>query len=103
MKKNLFSKILQKSSIITSLIFLFFLSGCIKKTNKINKSNQITTILHTQNVWNTPNKISKRTPKYHQRAQGYGQISKITGRRRINYVSGYYRKNGTYVKPYYRS
>lgn len=36
-------------------------------------------------------------------ATGYGEISTITGLPRTNYVSGYYRKNGTYVKPYYRS
>lgn len=34
---------------------------------------------------------------------GYGAISCITGQPRTTYVSGYYRKNGTYVKPYYRS
>lgn len=33
----------------------------------------------------------------------YGAISCVTGLPRTNYVSGYYRKNGTYVRPYYRS
>lgn len=36
-------------------------------------------------------------------ATGYGAISTVTGLPRTTYVSGYYRKNGTYVKPYYRS
>jgi len=34
---------------------------------------------------------------------GYGQVSKTTGRVRNNIVSGYHRRNGTYVKPYARS
>lgn len=33
----------------------------------------------------------------------YGATSCITGLPRTTYVSGYYRKNGTYVQPYYRS
>ncbi|HEY0628571.1 MAG TPA: hypothetical protein VGD23_04505 [Sphingomicrobium sp.] len=33
----------------------------------------------------------------------YGVISTTTGRPRTQYVSGYYRKDGTYVRPYYRS
>lgn len=33
----------------------------------------------------------------------YGVISKTTGLPRTQYVSGYYRKDGTYVRPYYRS
>ncbi len=34
---------------------------------------------------------------------GYGEISKKTGRLRTNVISGYYRKNGTYVRSYARS
>ena len=34
---------------------------------------------------------------------GYGEISTITGRPKTVYVKGYYRKDGTYVQPYYRS
>jgi Bacterial SH3 domain len=34
---------------------------------------------------------------------GYGAISNITGRPKTTYVRGYYRKNGTYVRPHYRS
>ncbi len=33
----------------------------------------------------------------------YGSISCITGQPRTQYVGGYFRKNGTYVAPYYRS
>lgn len=33
----------------------------------------------------------------------YGQISDRTGRPRTQYVHGYYRKDGTYVRSYYRS
>ncbi|MUT27296.1 MULTISPECIES: hypothetical protein [Mesorhizobium] len=33
----------------------------------------------------------------------YGAISCITGLPKTNYVRGYFRKNGTYVRPYYRS
>lgn len=33
----------------------------------------------------------------------YGVISTTTGRPRTQYVSGYTRKDGTYVRPYYRS
>jgi hypothetical protein len=36
-------------------------------------------------------------------ATGYGMISTVTGLPRTNYVHGYMRKNGTYVRPYYRS
>jgi hypothetical protein len=36
-------------------------------------------------------------------ASGYGQISKTTGLPRTTYVSGYTRKDGTHVAPYYRS
>ena len=36
-------------------------------------------------------------------AVGYGAISTITGNPRKTYVSGYTRKNGTRVGPYYRS
>ena len=34
---------------------------------------------------------------------GQGEISKETGRRRTERVEGYTRKDGTHVKPYYRS
>ena len=33
----------------------------------------------------------------------YGQISSKTGRAKTNHVDGYYKGNGTYVQPYYRS
>ncbi|CRX37967.1 hypothetical protein [Estrella lausannensis] len=46
---------------------------------------------------------SSKNNSYSNSANGYGEISKTTGRARTNYVNGYYRKNGTYVKPYYRS
>jgi hypothetical protein len=36
-------------------------------------------------------------------ASGYGEISKTTGLPRTDYVSGYTRKDGTHVAPYYRS
>lgn len=36
-------------------------------------------------------------------ASGYGEISKLTGRPKTVHVNGYYRKDGTYVKPHYRS
>lgn len=36
-------------------------------------------------------------------ATGYGAISPVTGNARTSYVSGYTRKDGTYVRPHYRS
>lgn len=42
-------------------------------------------------------------PMYAPPANGYGEISKETGLPRTNYVNGYYRADGTYVQPYYRS
>lgn len=33
----------------------------------------------------------------------YGEISEKTGKPKTEKVSGYKKKNGTYVKPYYRS
>ncbi|MER8761975.1 MULTISPECIES: hypothetical protein [unclassified Mesorhizobium] len=38
-----------------------------------------------------------------QGATGYGAISAITGNPRTTHVSGYTRKDGTRVQPYYRS
>lgn len=35
--------------------------------------------------------------------KGYGEISEKTSRPKTVYVSGHYRKDGTYVKPHYRS
>jgi hypothetical protein len=48
---------------------------------------------------------SVETPSYvpSPPASGYGAISSTTGLPRTHYVRGYYRKNGTYVRPYYRS
>jgi hypothetical protein len=45
------------------------------------------------------------TPSYSATppATGYGLISSATGLPRTSYVHGYMRKNGTYVRPYYRS
>jgi hypothetical protein len=40
---------------------------------------------------------------YCRNSNYYGATSCITGLPKTTYVSGYYRKNGTYVKPYYRS
>ena len=37
------------------------------------------------------------------KSDGYGEISKKTGRVKNKRVSGYTRKDGTKVKPYYRS
>ena len=37
------------------------------------------------------------------KSNGYGEISKKTGRVKNKRVSGYTRKDGTKVKPYYRS
>jgi len=34
---------------------------------------------------------------------GYGERSKVNGLPRTKRVNGYYKKNGTYVAPYYRS
>jgi hypothetical protein len=36
-------------------------------------------------------------------SSGYGEISATTGRPKTVHVKGYYRKNGTYVQPHYRS
>ena len=36
-------------------------------------------------------------------ASGYGEISRLTGRPKTVHVNGYYRKDGTFVKPHYRS
>lgn len=43
------------------------------------------------------------TIAYPKSTPGYGEISKLTGRRKTVHVNGYRRKNGTYVKPHYRS
>lgn len=48
-------------------------------------------------------KSSKTTSYSNTSINGYGEISKTTGRPRTKPVKGYYRKDGTYVKPYYRS
>ena len=34
---------------------------------------------------------------------GYGELSERTGKIRNERVNGYYRNDGTYVNPYYRS
>lgn len=52
---------------------------------------------------NLPAPIVRAAPSYGAPAQGYGQISRETGLPRTNYVQGYYRADGTYVQPYYRS
>lgn len=47
-----------------------------------------------------------KTPKIDSKsnkANGYGEISSTTGRPKTVHVNGYYRKDGTYVKPHYRS
>ena len=36
-------------------------------------------------------------------ATGYGAISSVTGNARTSYVGGYTRKDGTYVRPHYKS
>lgn len=36
-------------------------------------------------------------------ASGYGEISSTTGRPKTVHVNGYFRKDGAYVKPHYRS
>lgn len=46
---------------------------------------------------------SKPSSAYCSNSNYYGAISCTTNRPRTNYVRGYYRKNGTYVKPYWRS
>ncbi|RWM13545.1 MAG: hypothetical protein EOR73_28510 [Mesorhizobium sp.] len=43
------------------------------------------------------------TQRQQQGGTGYGAISQITGNPRTTYVSGYTRKDGTRVRPYYRS
>lgn len=43
------------------------------------------------------------TPACSESGSCYGDISSITGLPKTTYVSGYYRKNGTYVRSYYRS
>lgn len=48
--------------------------------------------------------ISRMENDLQQRsATGYGAISAVTGNARTNYVGGYTRKDGTYVRPHYRS
>lgn len=42
-------------------------------------------------------------PFFAENGSYYGQISEITGRPKTVYVRGYYRKDGTYVRSYYRS
>lgn len=59
-----------------------------------NASNINTTILSKQAASESSTNIS---------ASGYGEISEKTGRPKTVHVNGYYRKDGTYVKPHYRS
>jgi hypothetical protein len=40
---------------------------------------------------------------YYGGATGFGAISSVTGQPRTEMVSGYVRRDGTYVRPYYRS
>jgi hypothetical protein len=48
----------------------------------------------------TPLTIS---PGIAENSSYYGEISKLTGRPKTVYVRGYFRKDGTYVRSYYRS
>lgn len=43
------------------------------------------------------------TPACSESGSCYGDISSITGLPKTTFVNGYYRKNGTYVRSYYRS
>jgi hypothetical protein len=43
------------------------------------------------------------TPKVAENGSYYGEISENTGRPKTVHVRGYYRKDGTYVRSYYRS
>jgi len=61
----------------------------------------------TSNSSNTSN-ITKTNPSaasnaYIPTSSGYGEISEKTGRPKTVSVKGYTRKDGTYVKPHYRS
>jgi hypothetical protein len=48
-------------------------------------------------------RISCISPSIAENGSYYGEISEATGRPKTVYVSGYYRKDGTYVRSYYRS
>ena len=45
----------------------------------------------------------RQQPAYSPYAQGYGEVSEETGRVKDVHVDGYYRRDGTYVRPHYRS
>lgn len=57
----------------------------------------------------TPNVVYDRTPDnststdYCRNSNYYGAISCVNGLPRTHLVSGYYRRDGTYVRPYWRS
>jgi hypothetical protein len=44
-----------------------------------------------------------KNPAIAENSSYYGQISEATGRPKTVYVTGYYRKDGTYVRSHYRS
>jgi hypothetical protein len=50
-----------------------------------------------------PSVTTPSAPYYGGGATGYGAISSVTGLPRTEMVSGYIRRDGTYVQPYYRS
>ena len=89
-------------SITTVFILAVLLSGCFGGGYKsaIPVDSQLKVASNT--VRNSEATTSKISPSS-SGVTGYGEISKVTGRPRTNVVSGYYRKNGTYVRSYARS
>jgi hypothetical protein len=50
-----------------------------------------------------PSATTPSVPYYGGGTIGYGAISSVTGLPRTEMVSGHFRRDGTYVRPYYRS
>lgn len=64
---------------------------------------QSTTSNSTNNISNSSKTSTTNSSSSLTSATGYGEISEKTGRPKTVAVKGYIRKDGTYVKPHYRS
>jgi hypothetical protein len=51
----------------------------------------------------SPEELERVKPRCAENGSCFGDISDLTGKPKNEYVGGYYRKSGTYVRSYYRS
>jgi hypothetical protein len=58
---------------------------------------------YTPSIYTPPAYNSAPASDYCRNSNYYGAPSCVTGLPKTHYVNGYYRKDGTYVRPYYRS